>query len=908
MKVKKFKPAFWRQYFYWKSLVLSRFLILAIAGFFIVIATTPVIAQNTQPATTIQAQNNGLQLVTKAKKLYESRRYTEAVELWQKASQAFATVGDKINQATALGNLSLTYQQLGQWQKAKEAITNSLNLLQANLDKNKQKILAQALEIKGELQLTTGDAASAVQTWQQTTVIYSKLSDNIGKIKSQLHQAQAFQNLGFYRRAITILDEVKQALQTQPDSVLKIKTLLMLGNALNLTGDLQQAEANLQQSLKIAQSLQPPQDQSTIYLGLGNLARSQKQIFEAINYYKKAENTSDPTVKVQAQLNHLNLLIETQQWQPAQAMWNPILQQLNNLPATSSNIYGKINLTQSLICLKQPSLKEQEFNSPILQQCITSNYNQQLTQIGNNNFQDKIPNLLVPEWPDIEKILITASEQAQTLQDKRAEAYSLGYRGAIYQQQQKLPEADSFTSQALNLAINAKAPDIAYRWQWQLGRIGRQQKDFNKATSNYTDAFKNLQSLRSDLVATNPDIQFSFRKSVEPVYRELVDLLLKQKQPNLKLAREVIESLQLAELDDFFREACVDAQPQIIDQIVDKANSSTAVLYAFFLEHGLEVILKLPGEDLQRYSTPLAQNLANNTLKRLQQALSQVDKTKEVRTLSQEVYNWLIAPAQEKLKSSNIQNLVFVLDGGLRNIPMGALYDGQNYLIEKYAIALTPGLQLLNPRPLAKVKLSAIVAGISEERNIEAQNFNGLTYVQAELQEIQSQVQDSKQLLNKQFTKSNLQRQINRENYSVVHLATHGQFSSDPEKTFLLLWDNLLKAKELNNLLRTTDTKPNQQQPIELLVLSACETASGDERAALGLAGIAIRAGARSTVATLWNVNDESTSLLMKQFYQELTNPNITKAQALQNAQKFLLKEKSQPYFWAPYTLVGNWL
>ncbi|NJO65945.1 MAG: CHAT domain-containing protein [Richelia sp. RM2_1_2] len=382
----------------------------------------------------------------------------------------------------------------------------------------------------------------------------------------------------------------------------------------------------------------------------------------------------------------------------------------------------------------------------------------------------------------------------------------------------------------------------------------------------------------------------------------------KEKQPNLKLAREVIESLQLAELDDFFREACVDAQPELLDQIVDKANPRAAVFYAFFLENSLEVILKLPGEDLQRYSTPLEQNLARNTLNQLQQALTQVDQTKQVQKLSKEVYSWLITPIEQKLASSKIETLVFVLDGGLRNIPMGVLYDGQNYLVEKYAIALTPGLQLLNPRPLSKVELSAITAGISEQRNIEAQNFDPLTYVEAELQEIQSQVQNSKQLLNEQFTKTNLQQQINRENYSVVHLATHGQFSSNPEKTFLLLWDNLLKARELNNLLRSTDIKQNQQQPIELLVLSACETASGDERAALGLAGIAIRAGARSTVATLWNVNDESTSLFMKQFYQELTNPNITKVKALQNAQKALLKEKSQPYFWAAYTLVGNWL
>jgi CHAT domain-containing protein/tetratricopeptide (TPR) repeat protein len=911
MAINKFKLYFRRR---------SHFFILAIIVFFIAVANSPVVAQIPEKAPVVQSQNNSLQLAAQAKYLYQTGRFSESAELWQKASNVFARVGDKTNQAMALGNLSLTYQQLGQWQAAKEAITNSLNLLQPSDREAQRRILAQILEIQGKLQLATGDASSALSTWQQATKIYSELSDLTGKIQNQLNQAQAFQALGLYRRAITTLNEVKQTLQTQPDSPLKVRALLSLGNTLNVSGDLQKAEDNLQQSLKIAQSLQPPQDKSDIYLSMGNLARSQKKIPEAINYYIQAENSLSLILQVRARLNHLNLLVETQQWQSAQAMWLPILEQLNNLPASSANIYARINLAQSLICLKQPNLTKQELNSPIVQQCIISNNSQQpleksknlnlanVTPIWNKTLQDKIQNPNAPEWSDIERLLITASEQAQIVQDKRAEAYALGYRGAVYQQKQNLPEADTLTRQALNLAITAKAPDIAYRWQWQLGRIAKSRKDFQTAISTYTDAFKNLQSLRGDLVATNPDIQLSFRESVEPVYRELVDLLLKEKQPNLKLAREVIESLQLAELDDFFREACIDAKPEQIDQIVDKANPRTAVFYAFFLQNSLEVILKLPGDDLQHYSTPLEQNVAKSTIAQLQQALTQVDRSKDVQNLSQEVYNWIIAPAQSKLNSSQVKTLVFVLDGALRNIPMGVLYDGQKYLVEKYAIALTPGLQLLSPRPLAKIELHALTAGVSEERKIEGQEFNQLIYVESELREITSQIRDSKKLLNEFFTKPNLQGLINKENYSVVHLATHGQFSSDPEKTFLLLWDNLLRARELNNLLRSANTTQNRQQTIELLVLSACQTASGDERAALGLAGVAIRAGARSTVATLWPVNDESTSLFMKQFYQELTNPNITKVQALQNAQIALLKEKDEPYYWAPYTLVGNWL
>ena len=147
--------------------------------------------------------------------------------------------------------------------------------------------------------------------------------------------------------------------------------------------------------------------------------------------------------------------------------------------------------------------------------------------------------------------------------------------------------------------------------------------------------------------------------------------------------------------------------------------------------------------------------------------------------------------------------------------------------------------------------------------------------------------------------------------FNVVHIATHGTFSSNPEQTYLLDWKKRIRVKDLDNLLRVREEQI--ATPIELLVLSACETAAGDKRAALGLAGIAIRAGTRSTLATLWQVNDASTAEFMVQFYQQLKNPQITKAEALRQAQlaflnKYVGTDYNRPYHWASFILVGNWL
>jgi CHAT domain-containing protein len=291
-----------------------------------------------------------------------------------------------------------------------------------------------------------------------------------------------------------------------------------------------------------------------------------------------------------------------------------------------------------------------------------------------------------------------------------------------------------------------------------------------------------------------------------------------------------------------------------------------------------------------------------STLDELWYNLTQPDTLKEAQSLSQQVYTWLIQPAETDLTQSNIQTLVFVLDGSLRNIPMAALYDGQQYLIENYSIAITPGLQLFDPKPLGKEQLNALTAGLTEPRH----GFPPLNHVDDELEQIQSEV-PSRVLLDRQFTTEALQEQMSQF-FPVVHLATHGQFSSNAEETFILAWDEPIKVNQLDLLLQTGN--PNSSNIIELLVLSACETAVGDKRATLGLAGMAIRAGARSTLASLWSVDDESTALLMSQFYKELANNQITKAEALRRAQIALLNDPQyqRPLFWSPYVLLGNWL
>ena len=822
-------------------------------------------------------------LVQQGKTLYNQGQFSEAVKVLQQAVQIYQDQGDGPRQAITLSNLSLAYQQLGQWPQAEQAIAESLNLLQTerNIGDSKDwlQVKAQALNTQGRLLLAMGKAEHALTTWQQATAAYTSSGDQAGIALSLINQAQALRELGLYRRALKTLTQVNQTLHKQPDSPLKVAGLRSLGNALRLAGELDQSRQVLQQSLSTAQQLKSPPEISAALLSLGNTARSQHDTLAASEFYQKAASVStSPNTEIQAQLNQLSLLLETKAWSRAIALWPMLQSKIANLPPSHNAVYARIDLAQSLVRLRQS------------------------------------PSTGTPAWSEIADLLATSVQQAKSLGDKRSVAYALGALGGLYEQTQQWSNALLLTQQALLKAQTINAPDIAYRWQWQLGRLLKAQGDIKGAIAAYTESVENLQSLRNDLVTTNPDVQFSFREEVEPVYRQLVDLLLQSElgsqssQQNLVQARAVIESLQLAELDNFFRAACLEGKPVQLDSVVDKEDPTAAVVYPIILPDRLEVILKLPQQPLRHYRTVIAQSKVEKTLTELEHRITQpyLQTLLEAHSLSKQVYDWLIQPTLADLAKSKVKTLVFVLDGSLRNIPMAALYDGKQYLIEKYAVALTPGLQLLPPKHLEREQIKALTAGLTKAR----QGFAALSYVALELNQIKSSV-PSTTLLNQQFTTRAFEDKINSRPFSVVHLATHGQFSSRSDKTFILTWDSQININQLSNLLQTRETKDaSTNSALELLVLSACETAEGDKRAALGLAGVAVRAGARSTLASLWSLDDQSSALLMGRFDHELERPQINKAEALRLAQIALLQNPrySDPRYWSPYVLVGNWL
>lgn len=864
-----------------------------ILGIFICLAivVTPVTVAHSLPATVQQNIDRGREAML-------GGDYLNAIAEWEKASEALE-LETKYLETKILTNvfLSLGYQEIGDLAKAQKAIASANKLLKNQ--KLNSTLIAKVLNTQANLELKQDNPQAAVLNFRKAKELYQQNRDTQGEVGAAVNEAIALQKLGKYRTAKKNLKQMELQLASMAKSSmptsLKASLYKTLGTTYATIGDFPTAIEKLEASIALTRETDI---EATAKTGIDLAAVI--QFSEPQTATKLLQEVASVSKNAQTQaialLNSIDIEIEAQNWQQAIKIADRSQDLILNLP---HNDFAKIDLIRKMAKLesyKSPDLKtlHQNKSSKISSAKPISAKSTSAKQIATKPSDTLVKNR---HKHLLEQIAQSASSKGAA----RTESYAVGTLAYVLEQQGNLTQAIKLNQYALSLTDAIAAEDIAYQWEWQLGRIFKTQGKTDKAIASYQKAVDNLSQIREDLVTFNPESQYSFRESVEPVYRQLVELLVSQPtQNNLIQARNTVESLQMAELENYFRQACLRAKPEQIDRIDPKA----ATLYPIVTENKLAVLTSIPGQPIKLHIQPITADKLENKVIELMGQFNPVASNEKRKTLSQEFYSWLIKPTLNDLKAAKIETLVFVLDSSMRNLPVAALYDGEKYLVEDYAIAIAPGLQLLPSKTLDNKRVEAVVGGLSQGN----QGFVALPGVETELQEIVKNV-NSQLLLNQEFTNNRLRKTLKETtNAPILHLATHGQFSSKPEETFILTWNDRIDVNELEELLKVREETP-KLIPIEMLVLSACQTAEGDNRSALGIAGIALKSGARSTVGTLWPVSDKSTSLLMNEFYQQIRKTSQTKAQILRQAQLKLIKSEqfNHPFYWAPFVLVGNW-
>ncbi|MCP4021806.1 MAG: CHAT domain-containing protein [Desulfobacteraceae bacterium] len=488
------------------------------------------------------------------------------------------------------------------------------------------------------------------------------------------------------------------------------------------------------------------------------------------------------------------------------------------------------------------------------------------------------------------------------------EAMATGSLGKLYEIDTRFDEAILLTKQAIVLSLQSKLPEKLYLWQWQLGRLLKKTGKSDASIHSYEQAIDTLEPIKTVLFKGFRGRHEHFRQKVRPVYLELAQLYLENatKLPEGELkkdwlirARDTMEKLKILQLQDFFQDECIAAAEKQLTRI-DHPDPNTAIIYPILMPGSIQILLFF-SDRVSHLSIPMDYKDLERNVKEFRKRLQNMSHQR-YRFYSQKLYNSLIRPLENELEMHKIRTLVIVPDGVLHLIPFSALYNGTSYLVEKYELSTVPGVTLVSSGSFDPDKANILLGGLSGGIT----NFQDLPHVPQELATIKDLAKGTI-LLDKDFTLENLESHLEKQNYNMVHLATHGVFEPDARSNYLKTHDGKITMEELRQLMAITRFR---KKPVELLTLSSCQTALGDERAALGLGGVALKAGVETSLATLWLVSDKAASMVTTEFYRQLLTQDATKAQALQQAQKKLIQDPlfSHPAFWAPFLLIGGWL
>jgi CHAT domain-containing protein len=857
---------------------------------------------------------NASQLVQQGIERYKTGDVQGAIAFWQTALTAYQSTNDRANEAIVREKLAIAYQQMGQF---------------------------------GE----------AIDYWKGAIANYQQVRDFVkgGRLLTEL--AQTYSRSGQNREALALLcgaseaDEIclksegsaLQIAQKFSDRQGEAAALGSLGEGYRLRGKYDRAIETLEASLKIVQEINPPVYRASVLNSLGNAYFSKAQLNEQradSAKFRNAENKANEFIKE-----------ATADYTKALGYFDRSLELTRTQNDRSSQMRSLLNLIQLYYRPKYSNLPENTNKAePALQEALTllnsisDSSNKVYAAIDLAELELPVSSVInytsfraqcLPRKLNelqAEKLLQKAVFIARGIKDSRSESFALGKLGHLYECRKDYNKALDFTKQArLAGDQNLRAKDSLFLWEWQAGRIYKAQAKESEAIAAYERAIATLEGeggIRDNLLITQRDLQFSFRDTITPLYREFAQLKLERAealpiasleyQKELDAALNAVDSLKLAELQNYFGNECVFTvfAPERVD---DLEREDTAVFSSIILDDRTAIVVSLPNSD-QKVKPKTERRFKRlvwiNDSKKLTEEIKRFrieiqkfyDPTDAFLTPAQNLYNSLIRPFASDLTRTKIKTLVFIQDGLLRSVPMAALHDGEEFLVQKYAIATTPGLRLTSPKPLNFPSLRTLALGLTEAATVDGENFKALANVTDEIAGVIKQFPGSKKLLDEQFTPESLEQELKQTVYPIIHIATHGQFGTIPEDSFLVTGNNeKITITQLESDIRRFS---KGTEPVELLALTACQTGIGDDRATLGMAGITVQAGVRSALASLWYVDDAFTQELVAKFYDNLRSSQMSKAEALKEAQKALINQNKNihPAKWASFILIGNWL
>ncbi|WP_414621521.1 tetratricopeptide repeat protein [Calothrix sp. CCY 0018] len=810
-------------------------------------------------------------------------------------------------------NLGNAYRVVGEYSKGKDLIEQGLKIAREfkspNLELN-------ALNSLGYYYASQNDYQKSLELTQQSLKIAQQLKSPVFLISPQFNLGDIYNNLGDYQKS---RDYYQQALVTSR----KLKNrrsegvaLLSIAHTHFTQGKPQKTVELSQQALTIFQEIKVPSLQafahrmlSIGYGDLGNDANAMKSAQSFLEFTRKVQNP----VFEQNALNLLGMIHyrfgrnseATSSYQQAISIQTPENLTVNNwgLYAGLGRVYRKLNQTNVAIgYYKQAINGIEEIRRGI----------EGLPPELQNSFLDTVIDFQGTKTADIYRelaeLLITQGRQAEARQ-----VLDL----LKIQEIRDFASAKTDTTAKPQILLTDKEQEIKTKSESVIA-LSKQISECEK-----TDC-KEKSQLNDRLTA----LSLQFNQDLEKIEKEISD--------------------RIATDPNTFRPD----SPKAVDIVKAQKDTVTVMVYPLVMEDKLWLLL-YSGDAAKKFEVKVSRNELGNTVKQFRELMEKCEKRAycgtediaKIKPVSEKLYSWLIKPLESELKENKVKNLVFALDRVTRYVPMSALYDGKQYLIENYTIynVLSADLTDTNSRLPAKIQDTKVLAmGVSEATG----GFPALNNVPIEVDNIVRSSKTDKGIYpGKEYLDKSVDYKTLRDNLTgnnILHLATHGVFvPGNKEASYLLLGIGEGEKQKLAiSDIKTLAGLSN----IHLVVLSACQTAlAGERQDGVEIASLAysfINKGAKSVIASLWQVADSSTSTLMQNFYNNLANSKqpITKAEAMRLAQLQLLYDKNvtisdikragglipqeipssgkkaeqqtfaHPYYWSPFVLIGNGL
>lgn len=862
--------------------------------------------------------------------------YALALDYYQQALQLIEDIGLKPLEPTTLGNIGTLYQAQGRYAEADQYLQQALQLSQELMFLPTQA--SQLLNLSN-LSGYQGNYADALDYAAQALDIHQRIGQRSRESNGLRIRGSVYLSQGDFSAALadhqTALN-ISRELDDRDDVAYSLQAL---GETYESLGQPEQAILLYQEALKIFKDIGSATGQAAIYNTLGNSAASKDNHSEALDNYQQALDIYQTVGAVGAEALTLtnigyahynldNLTVAQDVFTQALA----IQQRIGRVSDVGSSLKGlglvaAANRPTEALELLQQSLAvyREQGNRPSEASTLAA-----IGNLLNDQGQPELASVFLKQAVNIyETLRETISTLDQNLQVSYTESIADTYRqlADVLLTQGRIPEAQ----RVLDLLKIEELREFTAqtRAAWSSSGI------------SLTPLEQSVKDTHGSLIALSQAI-------------EDCDAARCANRGELSLQRENLIAeykQQVQNIEAAYRRDCerVDDQcvnPEDLGNEASKlltAHEDAVLIYPLVVDSKLwllwvaknNVVGSIEVENVSREQLAQAVAAFREEIERSSYSYEQA-ALESIQGKSQQLYEWLIRPLEAELTANQIKHLIFAHDRYTRYVPMAALHDGEQYLIEKYAVSsILAATETDLETPPAVTEASVLGLGLSDP----APPFLALENVPVELDNIVKEggsdrngFYDGKVFLNQAFDRDLMRSEVYQ--HQILHIATHGKFEpGSPDRSFIVLGNGEpLPIPEIDTLLQA------DLENVHLVVLSACETAYGEEgsdgREIAGISSYFLKGNrAQAVMASLWAVNDASTSLLMQRFYEFLASGELTKAEALQQAQLSLLYSQdvetrltamrsgtvfesawgsrpaspiAHPYHWAPFILIGN--